>query len=174
MQPPDAAPPEDAARPTIPDQPRETTANRIAETTAPPQSPRSATPPPNPPPPSPTPNSELPLYRQLAQGGDEPADPLALPASFYALQLLAMSSQEALDSFAAEQGLHDTISARVARDGDIYYVLLAGIYADQDAAEQALASLPPAVRALRPWIRPLGLLQQAIRLAGGSRARAQR
>lgn len=153
---PDAAPsPRDAARPTDPVQPRQ--------------------PPASPPPPSPpTPSSELPLYRQLAQGGEAPADPLALPANFYALQLLAMSSQEALDSFAAEQGLSDTISTRVARDGDIYYVLLAGIYADQDAAEQALASLPPAVRALRPWIRPLGLLQQAIRQVGGHRARVRR
>lgn len=107
------------------------------------------------------------MYRQLAHSGDAQADLLSLPANFYALQLLAMSSQEALDSFAAEQGLRQTISTRVARDGTVFYVLLAGIYADQDAAERALASLPPAVQALPPWIRPLGLLQRAMRQAGG-------
>ena len=108
------------------------------------------------------------MYRQLAHGGDAQADLLTLPANFYALQLLAMSSQEALDGFATEQGLRDTISTRVARDGNVFYVLLAGIYEDQDAAERALASLPPAVQALPPWIRPLGLLQRAMRQAGGS------
>ena len=144
----------------------EATARDSAETAAPPQ-PQRPVPAPRPAPAAPTSSADLPLYRQLAHSGDAQADLLTLPANFYALQLLAMSSQEALDSFAAEQGLRQTISTRVARDGNVFYVLLAGIYADQDAAERALASLPPAVQALPPWIRPLGLLQRAMRQAGG-------
>ena len=114
-------------------------------------------------PPVPPPN--LPLYRRLSEAATS-LDLLALPADYYALQLLAMSSQEALDSFAAEQGLQGALATRVARDGKIFHVLLAGVYADQAAAEQALGSLPATVRALRPWIRPVGLLQKAIRQAG--------
>ena len=132
------------------------------ESVRPPRTPPAATRPPPVSVPSP---AQSPLDRQLAHPGETPLDLLALPAGYYALQLLAMSSQETLDAFAVEHGLRDTIRVRVVRGGEVFYVLLAGVYADQDAAEQALESMPVAVRALRPWIRPLGLLQRAMREA---------
>lgn len=142
------------------------TENRQREALASPSNEAAAPPPPRPaaattaPAPS---RAEPPLYRQLAHGGDALPDLLALPAHFFVLQLIAMPSQELLDNFAIEQGLRNTVSTRIARDGEILYVLLAGVYEDQGTAERALTSLPPEVRALRPWIRPLGLLQRAMR-----------
>ena len=142
------------------DRQREALASPSNEAAAPPPPrPVMATPTPVPHPP----RAELPLYRQLAHGGDALPDLLALPAHFFVLQLIAMPSQELLDNFAIEQGLRNTVSTRIARDGEILYVLLAGVYEDQNTAERALVSLPPEVRTLQPWIRPLGLLQRAMR-----------
>ena len=154
-----AATPRSDKAPSRPrDRQREALASPSNEAAAPPP-PRPAAATPAPPPP----RTELPLYRQLAHGGDALPDLLALPAHFFVLQLIAMPSQELLDNFAIEQGLRNTVSTRIARDGEILYVLLAGVYEDQHTAERALVSLPPEVRALRPWIRPLGLLQRAMR-----------
>ena len=88
-----------------------------------------------------------------------------LPAKFYALQLLAMSSQEEVDQFLAEQQLQGMTSARVERNGKLFYVLLAGIYEDDETAERAALSLEAELTGFEPWLRPLRTLQDAIRRA---------
>ncbi len=88
-----------------------------------------------------------------------------LPAEFYALQLLAMSTPEELAQFTAERRLSGMASVRVERNGDIYYVLLAGIYENSETAERAAISLEAELDGLEPWIRPLRTLLDAMRRA---------
>ncbi len=63
--------------------------------------------------------------------------------------------------------------ARVERNGELFYVLLMGIYEDADRARRAVDSLPDEIGGAEPWIRPLGSLQSAMlradRLAGSKR-----
>lgn len=106
----------------------------------------------------------LPLYRQLAHQLDGQSL-LELPSAYYALQLFAATSPERVEEVAAEHGLQGMAGARVDRDGEIFYVLLVGIYATREAAEQAQASLPANVRAMQPWVRRVGGLQAAMRRA---------
>lgn len=107
----------------------------------------------------------LPLYRQLAQQTAGEQSLLELPAGFYAVQLLAMSSAEDLALFVTERQLQGTTSVRVERGGDIYHVLLAGVYADGEAAEQAALSLEAELDGVEPWVRPLRTLHSAMRRA---------
>lgn len=131
-----------------------------------PPAPALATPRPPPAAPRPAP-AELPLYRELAHQIDG-ASLLELPSTYYALQLFAATSAERVEEVAAERGLHGMAGARVDRDGQIFYVLLAGVYPTREAAEQAQASLPASVRAMQPWVRRMGGLQAAMRRAAAA------
>ena len=110
--------------------------------------------------------AELPLYRQLAHSLDD-TPLLDLPASYYALQLFAAGTREGAEAVAVRSGLRGMAGARVERDGEVFHVLLVGVYASKERAEQALASLPASVRAMNPWVRRLGGLQEAMRRATG-------
>lgn len=107
----------------------------------------------------------LPLYQELAY---QPAVPVALtelPADFYAIQLLALSSRQELEQFVMDNGLHGMAAARIESKGQLRHVLLAGIYQDQATAERAAASLPENLRVMQPWVRALDSLQGAMRRA---------
>ncbi|MEZ5559074.1 MAG: SPOR domain-containing protein [Pseudomonadales bacterium] len=98
----------------------------------------------------------------------QPPQPLALtdlPGDFYAVQLLAMSSKEALERFVAGQSLQGLSAARVVRDGRFFYVLLLGIYETRERAQQASRDLPPPFDRSEPWVRRLSSLQDAMRAA---------
>ena len=109
---------------------------------------------------APAEDATLPLYRRLAYQQDR--DLLELPAKFYAVQLVAMSTPEEAERFAASRGLEGTATARVERDGRFYFVLLAGIYEDGEAAERAAISIEDALDGMQAWVRPLRTLQDAI------------
>ena len=106
----------------------------------------------------------LPLYVQLAHRLDG-TPLLELPSDFFAVQLFAALSQAKVEEVAVDSGLESMAGARVERDGKIFFVLLAGVYADRERAERAANSLPPNIRALRPWVRSLGGLQASMRRA---------
>lgn len=108
--------------------------------------------------------AELPLYRQLAHSLDD-TPLLDLPPSYYALQLFAAGTREGAEAVAVRSGLRGMAGARVDRDGEVFHVLLVGVYASKERAERALASLPASVRAMNPWVRRLGGLQEAMRRA---------
>jgi septal ring-binding cell division protein DamX len=94
-----------------------------------------------------------------------PAVPVALgvlPAHFYAVQIVAMSSSEGLESFSNEHGLSGVPTVRVEADGKLYYVLLLGIYETLADASAAVASRPESLMTMQPWIRKLGSLQEGI------------
>lgn len=92
----------------------------------------------------------------------EPADLARAPANHYAVQLIALGSEAALDAFVAERQLGHMMRVRVASGGRLHYALLAGIYPSRQEANQAVAALAPALRALKPWVRAVGGLQAAM------------
>ena len=114
---------------------------------------------------TPAEDATLPLYRRLAYQPDRDLRLLELPAEFYVVQLVAMSTQEEAEQFAAARGLQGTATARIERNGRLYFVLLAGIYDDDEAAERAAISIEDALDGTQAWVRPLRTLQDAIRRA---------
>ncbi|MAT84571.1 MAG: hypothetical protein CMD39_09805 [Gammaproteobacteria bacterium] len=116
---------------------------------------------------------DAPEHVRLAYRPARPTALTDLPASFYAVQLMAMSSKDSLEAFVAREGISNMSAARVERGGELFYVLLLGIYEDVDKARRAVASLPDEIGGSTPWIRPLGSLQSAMlradRLAGSNR-----
>ena len=117
--------------------------------------------------------ADAPEHLRLAYRPSQPTALTDLPADFYAVQIMAMSSKESLEAFVAREGISNMSAARVERDGALFYVLLLGIYEDADKARRAVASLPEEIAGAEPWIRPLGSLQSAMqradRLAGSNR-----
>lgn len=98
----------------------------------------------------------------------QPAQPVALadlPGTFYAVQVLAMNTRAQLDAFVRRHDISGLSSARVERNGAVYYVLLLGIYETLERARQAAAGLPPALAGVDPWIRSVSSLQAAMRRA---------
>ncbi|MDE0420451.1 MAG: hypothetical protein OXK76_06125 [Gammaproteobacteria bacterium] len=126
--------------------------------------------PPNPSPPQP-PNAQvrnpprhpsIPLYQELSYQPDQPTALTDLPSSFYAIQVIALSSKEDLEQFIVDNNLPAMSGALVEKGGELFYALLAGIYTDRETAERASLSLPEVFTAHQPWIRSLESLQAAI------------
>ena len=105
---------------------------------------------------------DLPAYRHLAYRPDREVAFTALPDEFFAVQLLALSSPEAVERFVADARVPGLAAARVERDGRFFYVLLLGIYRNRPDAVRAVESSPVELDHLTPWIRPLYTLKQAM------------
>jgi septal ring-binding cell division protein DamX len=97
----------------------------------------------------------------------EPTPLWELPRDFFTVQLAAFASEAELDGVASELGLERPLTARIERDGTIYWVLLLGIYPDRDEAERAAESRPDELERFTPWVRSVGSLQDAMARAGG-------
>ncbi len=114
----------------------------------------------------------MPDYVRLAYQPDKPEPLTDLPGSFYALQVLAMPSRSSLEAFTRRHGISNASGARVERNGELYYVLVLGVYETRAIARKAAAHLPPPFTNTQPWIRSLASLQAAIKrgdmLAGQS------
>ena len=106
--------------------------------------------------------ADLPAYRRLAYRPGREVAFTDLPDEFYAVQLLALASPEAVERFVADTRVPDLAAARVERDGRLFYVLLLGIYRDRPDAARATEHLPAELDDLTPWIRPLYTLKQAM------------
>jgi septal ring-binding cell division protein DamX len=107
------------------------------------------------------PSAKQPDWQRLAY---RPAVPVALdelPAHFYAVQIVALSSRESLESFSKKHLLSGVSAVRVESNGAFYYVLLLGIYETLADAQAAAASRPESLINLEPWIRVLESLQDA-------------
>ena len=103
-----------------------------------------------------------PLYQQLAYQPDDPVALIDLPESFYVIQLVALRNEAEVDAFVTDHGLPLLSGALVEKDGDLWFVLLAGVYEDLDTAQQALVSLPENLMAMSPWLRPMASLRKAM------------
>ena len=92
-----------------------------------------------------------------------PAAALAdVPATHYAIQLIALNSASALREFVADRQLSGTTPVRVESDGRVLFALLAGTYPTREAAARAMVEMGPEALALNPWLRTVGDLRAAI------------
>ena len=90
---------------------------------------------------------------------------LELPATHYAVQLVALRTEAGLEDLVASHGLDHLLRARIDRDGEAFHVLLLGVYPDIDDARQAVASPPPQLGDITPWVHTLGSLREAMQRA---------
>ncbi|MDE0442979.1 MAG: SPOR domain-containing protein [Gammaproteobacteria bacterium] len=106
--------------------------------------------------------SALPLYQALSFQPERPTALADLPGTFFVIQVIALSTREDLEQYIADNDLPVMSGAVVERDGELFYALLAGIYADRETAERATRSLPEKLSAHGPWIRSMESLQAAM------------
>ena len=105
---------------------------------------------------------ELPTYRQLAYRPDKAVSLLDLPSTFFTVQVIAVSSKDALEAFVRTRQLRSMSAARIERSGALYYVLLLGVYANAELAKRAAQHLPAGLEDATPWVRSLASIQQAM------------
>ena len=113
--------------------------------------------------------------RPAGESAYRPGEPVPLtevPPHYYVVQLVAVGSKESLEEYATRKALRGMSAARVERGGRLFYVLLLGVFATRDAADEAAGNLPAALSEFNPWVRRVDSLQEAIRrgdaLAGTS------
>jgi len=88
------------------------------------------------------------------------------PATFFAVQLLALSNEAALHQYAKNKHMNDPLYTQIDANGQHLYVLLLGIYSDQVAAKRASQRwTSQGDQTSKPWVRVLGPLQNQIVLA---------
>ena len=87
---------------------------------------------------------------------------MELPTDHFAVQLIGMSSEASLEAFAKKNQLDGSFTARVERNGELYYVFLLGLYDTRETAEQASHDLPVQLGADQPWIRSVKSIQNAV------------
>jgi DamX protein len=81
----------------------------------------------------------------------------------YTLQIMGGRREAAIRQFAAANRLEGPSAIlHTVRDGKPWYVLLYGAYPSRAAASQALAQMPAAVRAAKPWPRSIATVQADI------------
>lgn len=105
---------------------------------------------------------DVPLHVALAYRPGKAQRLIELPGEFWAVQLAAFGSPEQLSEYAARHQLRGMSAARIARNNQLFYVLLLGVYETRENAERASATVPEALN-IKPWIRSLASLQRAMR-----------
>lgn len=88
---------------------------------------------------------------------------------YFAVQIIALSDPEGLQSFQRKHDLQEALHYRSQRNGKPWHVLVLAPFADRAAAEKARDSLPAEVRKQGPWIKSLAAIQQEINAAGHQR-----
>jgi len=106
--------------------------------------------------------ADAPQHVQLSYQPDQPVAILDLPKDFYAVQLVAVSSKEALEDYAQEKKLAGMSAARIWDGDQVFYILMLGIYETRENAQRAVDSLSGPLAQLNPWIRSVASLQAAM------------
>ncbi len=89
---------------------------------------------------------------------------LAAPADSYLVQMMGSRSRPAAEQFVSER-----LAGREAGvitssfQGDPWYVVVLGVFADRQAAQSVLQALPASLRELNPWARPSRDFQAQLR-----------
>ncbi len=109
-----------------------------------------------------SPPPQQPRHLSLAYQPGTQKELTELPADLFVVQLVAMDSYEKLESFRDVNELNDLTAVRVEKDGELFYVLILGVYESEAIARDASAELPDALAGTQPWIRKLGSLQTAM------------
>jgi septal ring-binding cell division protein DamX len=108
-------------------------------------------------------DAKTPLYISLAYKPKTPTFLLALPETFWAIQIMALPNQDDLNDFVVDKQLIGVAGAKIASNGKLFYVLLLGVYESKSIAKEAWESRPQSIRGLKPFYRSLSSLQKAIR-----------
>ena len=100
----------------------------------------------------------------------EPARPERHPvlewsAGHYAVQLIALDSDEAIAAVAERLAIPELLRVRIESGGRLFHVLLLGDYAERRDADVASAGMVGRMPSLEPWVRRVGPLQDAFRRA---------
>ena len=91
---------------------------------------------------------------------------LSQPADYFAVQLIALKEKDGVLSYAQANGIEDPLMTEIETNGSRWHVLLLGVYPDESSARTARDDWERTKSLkVKPWIRKLGPLQQAIRLA---------
>ncbi|KPD03739.1 inner membrane bile resistance protein [Moellerella wisconsensis ATCC 35017] len=85
---------------------------------------------------------------------------MAAPVTNYTLQLSSASRSDTLNAFAKQNKLTDYTVYKTVRNGQTWYVLIHGNYRSVNEAKNAIATLPSAVQAKKPWVRNMKQVQQ--------------
>ncbi len=89
---------------------------------------------------------------------------LSYPAQNYAVQVMGSRSADGIRRFLdSNPGLGSGGYFATTYQGQPWYVVVSGQFADRSSAEDAIAALPDAVRELKPWVRSLADIQASIR-----------
>lgn len=86
----------------------------------------------------------------------------------YTLQLIAGKSLQTIQRYIREHGLKDSISFaslalyQTTRQGEPWYGLVLGDYADRSTATDALSRMPKSLRDSKPWIRDFQGIQSSL------------
>ena len=89
---------------------------------------------------------------------------LAYQPQNYTLQLLGSYSEASVRSFVEQNADSNSYAYFETRfQGRPWFVVVYGSFPDRDAATAAIATLPADQRALEPWARSLGGIQEDIR-----------
>lgn len=76
----------------------------------------------------------------------------------YTVQLSSASREDTLDAWAKQQKLSGYRIYKTSRNGQPWYVLVSGNYRTPAEAKSAISSLPEAVKAQSPWVKPMSQL----------------
>ncbi|MDA0790673.1 MAG: SPOR domain-containing protein [Proteobacteria bacterium] len=91
---------------------------------------------------------------------------LAFPESSYTIQLIAMRSLDPVQEYAASLGIDRPLYVRIRSNGELWYVLLLGVYPDHASAEEARQNwVGTRILKVSPWVRKVGPLQEEVRLS---------
>jgi DamX protein len=89
---------------------------------------------------------------------------LARPQGHYTVQLFGTSNKPSLDAFLdAQQRPEQFAVFDRMREGERWYVVVYGDFADRPAADAAATSLPASVGKVEPWVRTFGSVQSNVR-----------
>ena len=115
----------------------------------------------------PTPSSQpaaVPAASAVPAGARDADWILARPQDHYTLQLFGTSNKTRLEEFLGKQREPGrfAVFGRL-RDGENWYVVIYGDFADRPAADAASRSLPASVGKVEPWVRTFGSVQQNVR-----------
>ncbi|HVV68326.1 MAG TPA: SPOR domain-containing protein [Gammaproteobacteria bacterium] len=92
----------------------------------------------------------------VSETGGQPLSK-AQTGHYYTIQLLGASNKDTLNNYINTYHLQGkTTYYQTKHQGKTWYVLVYGNYQTHDEAQAAIASLPAAVRAKKPWVKLIG------------------
>jgi DamX protein len=87
----------------------------------------------------------------------------AQPADAYVLQLIGSASRDTASGFLGRHAFGANAAwVTTQRNGQDWHIVVYGPFPDRGAAHAAIGSLPPEVRALRPWARRISDITRAL------------